>query len=275
MIKSRIALLGFIYIIIILTIGPSLAGLKINGVLFKADVSPGDNIDHEVTLITNNGDDTLDLNVSIKGIGQTLDGANIRLRDEEDRSPYSARSFLRTNRSIVSIPPGGTGKIFIEGSVPANVGEGGRYALVSLSKYQEPNKSGNGGVGVGLAIDIPVILTIKDTELIKSGEITGLMLSRPIEREMQNISLIFVNTGNYHYRALANVTIENKEGDILASGSTPISFSSIIPDNKRLFNISIVPEEGLKPGNYSLNAMVSLEDGNILDTEKTSFEVMP
>ena len=63
-----------------------------------------------------------------------------------------------------------------------------------------------------MGVDIPVILSIKDTEMIKTGEISKIELDAPILAEQQNLSLIFTNTGNIHYRALAKADLKDKDG---------------------------------------------------------------
>jgi hypothetical protein len=248
---------------------PALAGLGVSGVILMADVNPGQSITHEIIVDSDQTDSPMDLVAEVVGFGQSLDGANIELPPEEDLSPYSARPFLKVAPASFHLEPGISQKVVLEGTVPQDVGSGGRYALVSI--HSKP--MGNGNVGVSLAMDVLVALKIAGTDLQKTGEITSLELLKPVTAEHQNVSLIFKNTGNYHYKAYAEAVLSNNDGEVITNASTPLSFSSVLPTMLREFKIPLSPEKKLSPGRYNVNASVSLEDGTVLATKEIDFKI--
>lgn len=122
-------------------------------------------------------------------------------------------------------------------------------------------------------MDVLVLLKITGTELLKTGEITSLELQKPVTAEHQNVSLIFKNTGNYHYKARAKAVLMDDKGEIIANASTPLSFSSILPTMLREFKIPLIPGRKLSLGKYSINASVSLGDETVLATKEIDFKI--
>ena len=127
------------------------------------------------------------------------------------------------------------------------------------------------GVSASFAIQVLVLLTIKDSELIETGEITDLAASKSDEGAA--VDLEFENTGNVHYKPLVGAVLKNEDGEILAEEEPKQSPGTILPTNSRLFKMVLVPEEELAPGTYTVEASVIHEDGTVLDTEVTTFEV--
>lgn len=258
------------FLIFLLSSMPALAGLGVSGVVLIADVNPGQDITHEITVDSDQTDSPMDLVAEVVGFGQSLDGANMELPPEEDLSPYSARPFLTTTPVSFHLEPGTSQQIVLGGTVPMDVGSGGRYALVSI--HSKP-MMGNGNVGVSLATDVLVALKIAGTQLQRTGEITSLELLKPVTAEHQNVYLTFKNTGNYHYRALAKAVLSTDKGEIIANASTPLSFSSILPTMLREFMIPLSPGKKLSPGRYNINASVSRGDGTVLATKEIDFTI--
>jgi hypothetical protein len=108
---------------------------------------------------------------------------------------------------------------------------------------------------------------------VKKGEITNLSVEEPVSGEQQSVSLLFRNTGNYHYSGFAKAELMDTNGTLLSNATTPVTISSMFPTFSRLFRLSLVPSSRLKPGTYQINATVNLEDGTILATKKTSFKI--
>lgn len=248
---------------------PALAGLGVSGSLYMDNVNPGQAIVHEITVETDPNDSPLDILVDVVGFGQTLDGSNSELKPEDDTSPYSARSFLKVTPTSFHLDPGNSQKVTLEGTIPQNIGDGGRYALVSIRSLP----IGNGTVGISVGIDALVLLTIAETKMLKTGEIMGMELIGPISAKGQNVSLTFENTGNYHYKARAEAVLRDDKGEIIANSSTPLSFSSILPTMLRKFDISLRPKDKLSQGKYQMDALVSLEDGTVLANDTIDFKV--
>lgn len=243
------------------------AGFSVSGSILKTEVSPGQEVNHIMTV--KNGEDAspLDLTAEVFGFGISLTGGNLKFDSDHDTSPYSARAFFEVSPKKFSLGPGESQEVVLEGRIPEDVGSGGRYAIVNIKT--EPMGSGN--VGVITAIDVPVMLTIKGSELIETGDITELEVLD--EDEGLVVQLLFKNTGNHHYKASSEAVIQDESGEVVAETSTPLEGSSILPGDERQFKIQLDQEMELPSGSYTVEVSVIHEDGTVLDTEETTFEV--
>ncbi|NMB85349.1 MAG: hypothetical protein GYA29_03760 [Methanothrix sp.] len=244
-------------------------GLGVSGVVFDADVSPGESISHEMTVSLREGEMPLDLVVVVEDWNQSIDGANQPQEEMAGHYIYSARSFLKAEPSKLHIDPGESKKIVVRGDIPLDVGAGGRYALIGI--YSIPEKAGEeteNSVGVSVAVNALVRLTISGTEISKQGAIT----SMGMDDNCQNLSLVFKNEGNYHFKAGARALLKDSAGNILAKSSSPLS-SNILPEASRLFQLALVPEEELKQGSYFVNASVESEDGTLLASKEIEIKL--
>jgi len=237
--------------------------LSVGGSRFEAEIIPGDHITHEITVNIAEDDEPVDVKAGVFGYGLSLEGSKQPLGSEDDLSPYSAADFLEVTPTKANLKPGEPTKFVLEGEVPVNVGTGGRYALVKI----ETDAQGSGKVGVITAIVIPVRLTISGSDIIETGEITDLKVSD------EKVSAIFENTGNHHYLASAEAVIKDKGGDVVANYSIPLQIDPLIPTTSRLFDILLDQEMELPTGSYTVEVSVIHEDGTVLDTEETTFEV--
>jgi hypothetical protein len=252
-----------------LTASPALCGTDIRGALFIAEGNPGDYVDHSMTIGIDDTDSPKNFSVQLMGFGQSLSGASSPLKPEEDISPYSARPFLEINLTEFHLDSGGSQTVNMTGRIPDDVGEGGRYAIVTISSL---SPGGEGSVGISVGFEVPVLLTIDGTELIHTGEITDVEIDEIESSPGIKVSAIFKNTGNHHYKAKAGAVLQDKSGKVLAEASTPLSFSSIIPPNSREFKLSLEPGAELNPGAYNLNVTISLKDGTVLANKEIPFE---
>lgn len=243
------------------------AGFSVSGSILKTEVSPGQEVNHIMTV--KNGEDAspLDLTAEIFGFGISLTGGNLKFDSDHDTSPYSARAFFEVSPKKFSLGPGESQEVVLEGRIPEDVGSGGRYAVVNIKT--EPMGSGN--VGVITAIDVPIMLTIKGTDLVETGEIKTLDVQEGDDGLVAR--LLFENTGNHHYKASSEAVIEDERGEVVAEVSTPVGASSILPADVRMFNIQLDQVADLASGTYTVEARVIKEDGTVLDTEETTFEV--
>lgn len=262
---------GFIAaILLILTaFAPAEAGLTVSGGLLMANVTPGQHISHIMNVSIEKTDPYMKVHAEVNGFGQKLDGSNDDLPAESDVSPYSARPFLNITPNRFNLEPGGTQRILLNVDVPQDIGKGGMYALVNI--YSPPITMGI--LSVVIAIDVPVLLTIAETEQIKKGEIVDLEISKPVSAKQQNVSVILKNTGNYHYKAFAEAVLIDKMGKILANASSPVSLTSILPFTLRMFDLSLVPRVPLDPGTYYVNATVRLENSTLIANREAAFTV--
>lgn len=262
-----------ILIIVSLSIGLASAIDILNSVI-ESDISPGGHFSQEITMKLGDKEAPMNFSVQIMGISKTPDGSNVELTSDQDNGPYTARPFLTVTPTSFDIASGASQKLLVEGDVPANIGSGGRYALVNIKSEPVSTKNGKANLSIITAFDIPIRLTLKGTNLVETGEISDLKVEEPISGKVQNVSVTLKNTGNYHYFAQAKADLKDKNGDILANSSTPLGTTApIIPTTSRLFKLTLKPTSELKPGFYSVNSTVNLEDGTVLATKETSFEI--
>lgn len=255
--KYKLLLAELTFFILILI--PAYSGMGVEGVIFEAKAAPGQHVEHEITVSLREDEAPMDLLVDIRDWGQTLDGSNQEI-DDGAKSVYSAKGFLHASPASFHLEPGGSQKVLVEGDIQNDVGSGGRYALISIhSLIPEEEGGSEGSVGVAVAINALVRLTISGTEISKMGEIEDMSIEDPTSREHQNISLIFRNTGNYHYKACAKAALKDRDGNLLASSSSPLS-SNIIPSAARIFFVSLTRDKELLPGTYYIGVTVE-EDG--------------
>ncbi len=237
--------------------------LSVTGTRFEAEVIPGEHIVHTITVKISEGDPPVDLNAMIFGYGLSLESSKITLRPDEDLSPYSATDFLKITPTQVSLFPGESKTIVLEGDVPMDVGSGGRYALVKI----ETDALGKGVVGVVMAVVVPVRLTVSGTDLVETGEITDLRISE------DKVSAIFESTGNHHYLAGAEAVLKDEGGNVVANYSTASRIDPLLPMTSHLFEVQFDSKNGLTPGTYTVEVSVIHENGTVLDTEEAIFEV--
>lgn len=243
---------------------PALGSIGVDGALFIAEGNPGDPVYHEMNISIPETDPSNDISVKLSGFGQSLGGIGYALEPENDIIPYSATSFLEVNLTEFHLEPGSSQKVIMTGRIPEDVGDGGRYALIDI----RGSPPGGPGIGIAVGIAVPILLTIKDTELIHIGEIIEV-------NETKNdlgvdVSVIFKNTENHHFKAKANAALEDSTGKVVAEAMTPPSLNSIIPPNSKKFELNLVPGAELEPGTYNLAVRVTLNDGTVLDSEEKS-----
>lgn len=257
-IKSRIA---YALIFLFLVSHLATAGLGVAGALIERKVDPGEKFAQDMTVSSDSTSPPMDLSVDILGMNQTIDGENIELKESEDVGQYSARAFLKATPAYFHLEPGESQKVTVDSVIPENSRAEGRYALINIHSLP----IGKGTVGIIVAVEVPVRLTISGPGLKKAGKIEDLRLEEPNSLGLQNISLILRNTGNCHYKARANIVLKDIKGNIVADASTPMS-SNIIPGAQKIFQISIASKKEPTPGACLANATVRLDNGSILDT---------
>lgn len=245
-------------------ISPASASIGIAGSILQEDVRPGQSIEHVITILLNKSDQPMDMTVEVGGFGDDLGGGHKLLKADQDNGPCSARPFLKISPDHIHLNPGTSQNIILEGTVPEDVGDGSRFALVNIRSLPVGK---NKTVGIEVAFNVPVVLNIIDSKFIKTGEITDLNVSG------SDISVIFKNTGNTNYMAKAIAILRDNDGAILSNTSSSLTFSSIIPTASRRFRLSLKPETKLKPGNYILDASVALTNGTILATRESQVEI--
>lgn len=248
-------------------ISPASAGLKVVGVTFDAVVSPGEAFEHEIMVSTRDTDDPMDIETDVFGYAQESKGAIIALDKDQDTGKYTARDFVDVSPKSFHLNPGESKKVIVSGNMPLNAGDGGRYALVNIRTHP----MGNGSIGIALAANIPVRLTIAGSKLIETGKIQNAEISKQDLLDNHSISAVFQNTGNHHYMAFANLVIKNENGDQAINATTPLSNNPIIPAYSTSFLIPV--DKDLAAGTYVADISVVHENGTVLDTAEKTFKV--
>jgi hypothetical protein len=249
---------------------PALAnpGLSVTGVLWQSEVVPGNSYTHQITIRTDTTDPAMDILVDVRGLGQTLEGATQALEAAEDTSPYSARSFITVDKSSVHIERGGSQEVVATLQLPPGVTAGGRYAII----YIHTQPMGAGQVGIVTAVNVPVYLTIKGSQLIHEGKIAGLVTNEAVTGEPLEILTNFRNTGNHNFKVKGEDTIKDTQGNILYKISIPVT-ASVLPSMTRQIKATFTPQGNLPPGSYSVQSRIMLEDGTVLDEATANFEI--
>jgi hypothetical protein len=189
---------------------------QVNGAIFQAEVAPGETYTHTMSVTTASDAPPLDVLVEAKGYGQALDGTILELESAEDTSRYSARSYITgIDKPSFRLEPGETQQVTATISVPVDLGDGTKYAILHV--HTEPH--GEGNVGVIVAADVPVVLTPRGTQQSLTGAITGLTVQNVEPGKPLTISTIFKNTGNHHYKAQNYVEITDSGGSVITSAA--------------------------------------------------------
>jgi len=268
MIKFKLVVV-FIALLFLMATIPAFASLKVTGWLFEKEVAPGDSLSYIIPISTDSSDGPTDVQGDIIEYSQTLDGFNTGADISHDASPYSAKPFLTVSPERIHLEPGDSKEITVGGIVPTDVGSGGRYAVINVHTVS----GNNGSLSFGAGFDIPIRLTINGSELLHTGEIQNLSLAKPVTAKEQNISFIFKNTGNHHYKIQSDAIVMDKDGNVAANATEPNPGASIIPDASRLIEFNIRPKDTLKPGDYSANVTVKTTDGTFLATKEIKFQL--
>jgi hypothetical protein len=268
MVKSKLVQILIAIALLLLTSGLGSAGLGVGGAKLVEDIAPGDNINHVMKVQTRSSDQPMDILVDILGYGQRADGSFNILNASDDTSPYTARPFLSASPTSFHLNPGDSQEVKLVGNIPKDAGSGGRYALVKISN----NPTGNGTVTIGVAVVVPVMLTILGSEILNRGEIEDLTVEKPVASAQQKLSIRFKNTGNHHYSAKADAVLKDSDGHILTNASSSLG-QYTIPTFTRVIALDLKPKTPLKPGTYNVDATVSMADGTVLASKETSFEV--
>ena len=186
-------------------------------------------------------------------------------------SPSSPRTFITVKKKSINLPPRQAKFIIIPINVPANTGDGGRYAVINL--YQtEPD--GNGIIAGALsAFNIPVLLTIKGSSIIQSAQITRLAVGEAVSDNPLEILTVLKNTGNHHFKCKGEINIQDSGGrDVGTVYQAPITFS-LIPAMSVEFKSAFIPDHKLPAGTYTVTSRFMLEDGTLLDEASGNFTV--
>lgn len=274
----RLSLLAAAFLLVctqLLLASPALANpgeLHIDGGIIQREVRAGESFEHTFTVQSNPTDPDLEMTAEAAGFGQAPDGSYLALSVAEDANPRSARAFITSiDKPSFTLKPGPSGvqKINVSIKVPQNVTAGGYYAII----YIHSQPAGEGQVGVILAANIPVVLTVKGTGQANKGEITELKSGEVLSGQPIKINTVLKNTGNYHYKASNHVIITDGDGNQVTEASVPLTGASIIPGYTYRFEASLAVAGALEVGEYQIASEVISEDGTVIDSQKTALNI--
>jgi hypothetical protein len=262
----RISLFGPWFAMILVFTGilaaPPVAALTIENPKIMADVMPGQTYRFPVALSLSPSDPATDLAIEVFGFGQSATGSYTLLAAEDDTGPFSARSFIAVDAPLVHINPGERKPFNVTVTIPENVGEGGRYALISI--HPAP---GGRQAAMSIAMIVPVLLTVKGSNLTHTGSITNLQVGEVMTGRPVEIKTTLRNTGNHHYYgALVNITITDSGGTVVATGSATTIFA-LLPGKEITLTVPITAP--VNPGTYMVTSETKIAEGMVLLDTKT------
>jgi P pilus assembly chaperone PapD len=259
----------FITLALVLTLAsPVSAGLRVSNAKIQDSISPG----QVKTYTMNVGDTTnesMDVAVEVRGLGNNITGSIGYLTAEDDISPYSARPFITATPTSFHLEPGQSQDVTVNVNVPANVGDGGRYADVFI--YTLP--SGGGQIGISVAVSAQAILTIEGSNLVRTGKITSLDIPQAVSQQLFSATTTINNTGNYHYKVVCNGTVTNDQGQVVGVSWPTDTIYNLIPTFSRQVAVPLNISQELTPGTYTLSIAAYTQDGILLDTSSKTFVI--
>ena len=218
----------------------------------------------------------LSVTIKAQGLGQALDGSFAALAPDKDTGAFSARSMITASPETLTVKPGDTVKLNVNVTVPANVGEGTRYAILSITGFP-PSPSGSSNVGFGVELGVSAIVQIANTPQNKTGQIDGIDVGKSLPGQPLPVTVSFKNNGNTHFGAVPNelvtsATLQDASGAALASASANGTQLSLIPGFTRAMPLTMTPLKPLVNGQtYHIEVGVGLKDGTIFDRKALDF----
>jgi hypothetical protein len=266
--RTVFSLIAGFLIILSLAVFP-VAAVKVEGAKIMLDVKPGTNYIFPMAISTKPDDTPSDYAVEVYGFGQSSDGGSYSpLLAADDTGASSARAMVTVESSLIHIDPGQRTAFNATIRVPANVGDGGRYAIIHI----HPASSGNQQTGFTTAIIVPVMLTVKDSKLIETGSITGINVGEIVAGKPITVSTTLKNTGNHHYYGVVNqVTVTDQSGKSMATVKANALPNAVIPGQSVTFVAPV--STPLSIGTYTVKSAMMLESGTVLDSSSTSITV--
>lgn len=245
-------------------------GINVTNNLLQEDVSAGDVFTHTMIVSANPSGSALNIIAEARGFGQGPDGSYIPLAADDDLSSQSARGFITDiTPSSFSLAPGESRQVTATITVPEDLEEVTRYAVIHIHTSEVGTSPDS---AVKLAAIVPIVLTPAGAVPVEQGAIADLTIDEVQTGQPLQIHTSFKNTGNHHFKAYNEITVTNAAGKEIAYTFSPLT-SPVIPPFSHRFDISVTPWEELSAGTYHIKSEVFHEDGTLLDSEETDFEL--
>jgi hypothetical protein len=243
------------------------SGLSVKGALFSASVPKGGTITHTITISTEAGAKDQIFLLEIEGYHNDANGNAISVPMVQDTSLYSARPFLSLDKSNITVKSGSSVDVLVTAKIPQDVGDGGRYAMITI---RSPSTTSGGGVGVAVGANVPVLLTIQGSKILEQGKIDQVQWADGSQGEPSSVRTTFTNTGNYHYKYINEVQLKDSKGVLLFNGTYQATYS-ILPSST--INISVPVTEELQLGEYTVQSRLTEVDGLLIDEKTVNIEI--
>jgi hypothetical protein len=264
----RISLILALLLIVSISVNP-VAAIKVEGAKIMLDLKPNTNYIFPMAVSTKPDDAASDYAVEVYGFGQSLDGGSYTpLTAAEDTGAFSARTLITMDSIVIHLEPGQRVAFNATIRVPADVGDGGRYALIHI----HPATVGTGQAAFATAVIVPVMLTVEGSKLVETGTILSIDVGEIMEAKPIKVTTTLKNTGNHHYYGVVNqVTITDARGETVASVKTDPFSRAVIPGQSVTFEAPV--STPLSVGTYTVKSVMMLESGTVLDSSTTSITV--
>ena len=247
--------------------------LSIQPSLISVTAKPGTTTSTQLTL---RAAAALNLTIHSQGLAQAKDGNFNTVADAQDTSLYSARTMVTASPATLSVKPGDNLKVTVNIVVPADVGDGTRYAILAITGLPA-GATPSSNVGFGVELGVSAIVQISGTPQKKTGTISNISVGQALPGQPLPVTVSFLNTGNTHYGAVPDElvttsTLQDSSGAVLATANADGNQLSVVPTFTRDVVLSMTPSKVfVNGGTYHLEVGVGLKDGTVLDRKALDF----
>jgi hypothetical protein len=247
--------------------------LSVQPSLISIAARPGDTTSTELTV---RSAANLSVKIMAQGLGQSRDGSFVAVPAESDTGAFSARPMITASPANLELKPGDIVKVTVNATLPADAGEGSRYAILSITGFP-PSPTGSSNVGFGVDLGVSTIVQIANTAQTKTGAIESIDVGKSLPGQPLPVAVSFKNTGNTHFGAvpnevLATAVLQDASGTELGTATANGNQLSIIPGFVRSMALAMTPSKTLVDGaKYHVEVGVGLKDGTIFDRKALDF----
>jgi hypothetical protein len=234
-------------------------------------VSPGQIFTQTMNVSIGPNTPATTVTVDIDGVAQSNNGTYILLDAAQDTSPDTARPFIIVNTNSFQLQAGGSQALIATIKVPQDASLSSYFAVIHISTPPVADSGSN--LAISTAVNVPVYLTIKGSQLNQTGTVTGITSGTITNGQPINITTTFQNTGNTYFKIEGQTTITNDQGVTLDTIPMPLTSSSIIPGMSRNLDAIFTPSGSLAPGTYTIRSVVMTLDSILLDKSDGTFTI--
>lgn len=174
------------------------------------NLKPGEKHSGDIT-IWNLGHNSTKYTVSIDGFRQIENkaGTAIRLpKEEEKNSPYSASSWITTNKQDITLIPNKNEKLLFEIKVPLDIAYGEYNAMISFISENNQHSSTT-GAQTTLSSGVPILIKIGDNFIEKAQLLDFSTPQKTYEKPNLDFHTQIKNIGNTHISPVGEIVLTN------------------------------------------------------------------